>query len=125
MTLFIFFLMIRRPPRSTLFPYTTLFRSNAPMVASGNYLVKVRYFPPSDGVVTDEVELSFGYNASNTLGAAAPTTAGTNTTAGARESEEASITPTSSQSASTQNATRTTTGAASNFQSTNDSFSID
>src|SRR6266567_9481803 len=24
--LFIFFLMIRRPPRSTLFPYTTLFR---------------------------------------------------------------------------------------------------
>src|SRR2546422_6489585 len=26
-TYFIFFLMIRRPPRSTLFPYTTLFRS--------------------------------------------------------------------------------------------------
>src|SRR3712207_8273021 len=25
----IFFLMIRRPPRSTLFPYTTLFRSKA------------------------------------------------------------------------------------------------
>src|SRR5215475_15069949 len=25
--IFIFFLMIRRPPRSTLFPYTTLFRS--------------------------------------------------------------------------------------------------
>src|SRR2546422_3228839 len=25
----VFFLMIRRPPRSTLFPYTTLFRSNA------------------------------------------------------------------------------------------------
>src|SRR2546430_5941367 len=25
-----FFLMIRRPPRSTLFPYTTLFRSSAP-----------------------------------------------------------------------------------------------
>src|SRR3712207_9538174 len=24
---FVFFLMIRRPPRSTLFPYTTLFRS--------------------------------------------------------------------------------------------------
>src|SRR3712207_1106922 len=24
----VFFLMIRRPPRSTLFPYTTLFRSN-------------------------------------------------------------------------------------------------
>src|SRR5574338_737877 len=27
--LFFFFLMIRRPPRSTLFPYTTLFRSAA------------------------------------------------------------------------------------------------
>src|SRR5256885_10835399 len=26
---FFFFLMIRRPPRSTLFPYTTLFRSEA------------------------------------------------------------------------------------------------
>src|SRR5256885_14308557 len=26
-SLFFFFLMIRRPPRSTLFPYTTLFRS--------------------------------------------------------------------------------------------------
>src|SRR6266436_8671306 len=25
---FFFFLMIRRPPRSTLFPYTTLFRSD-------------------------------------------------------------------------------------------------
>src|SRR6266496_5614178 len=25
-----FFLMIRRPPRSTLFPYTTLFRSRIP-----------------------------------------------------------------------------------------------
>src|SRR3712207_8964885 len=27
--MFFFFLMIRRPPRSTLFPYTTLFRSIA------------------------------------------------------------------------------------------------
>src|SRR5260221_6196094 len=27
--LFFFFLMIRRPPRSTLFPYTTLFRSTS------------------------------------------------------------------------------------------------
>src|SRR3712207_8961486 len=31
----IFFLMIRRPPRSTLFPYTTLFRSLADEVAEG------------------------------------------------------------------------------------------
>src|SRR3712207_9374147 len=27
-SMFFFFLMIRRPPRSTLFPYTTLFRSS-------------------------------------------------------------------------------------------------
>src|SRR3712207_7395432 len=27
--MFFFFLMIRRPPRSTLFPYTTLFRSSS------------------------------------------------------------------------------------------------
>src|SRR5579872_7534185 len=31
---FFFFLMIRRPPRSTLFPYTTLFRS-PPAPAAG------------------------------------------------------------------------------------------
>src|SRR2546427_7093690 len=30
-----FFLMIRRPPRSTLFPYTTLFRSRHRAVALG------------------------------------------------------------------------------------------
>src|ERR1035438_10752296 len=30
---FVFFLMIRRPPRSTLFPYTTLFRSDGHRVA--------------------------------------------------------------------------------------------
>src|SRR6202142_1309916 len=32
---FCFFLMIRRPPRSTLFPYTTLFRSVGSAVAGG------------------------------------------------------------------------------------------
>src|SRR2546422_4421074 len=31
-----FFLMIRRPPRSTLFPYTTLFRSQF-IIATKNY----------------------------------------------------------------------------------------
>src|SRR3712207_6966625 len=29
----LFFLMIRRPPRSTLFPYTTLFRSDGEVLA--------------------------------------------------------------------------------------------
>src|ERR1039458_10713779 len=35
---YFFFLMIRRPPRSTLFPYTTLFRSdpNSPNIAGGH-----------------------------------------------------------------------------------------
>src|SRR3712207_8824784 len=31
----LFFLMIRRPPRSTLFPYTTLFRSDSIMQLRG------------------------------------------------------------------------------------------
>src|SRR6266496_3314947 len=31
---FFFFLMIRRPPRSTLFPYTTLFRSGVAVLGS-------------------------------------------------------------------------------------------
>src|SRR5438874_9782237 len=34
-TLF-FFLIIRRPPRSTLFPYTTLFRSASALFAGGS-----------------------------------------------------------------------------------------
>src|SRR2546428_2214230 len=33
--MFFFFLMIRRPPRSTLFPYTTLFRSRLRRHAAG------------------------------------------------------------------------------------------
>src|SRR5256886_14928072 len=36
--LFFFFLMIRRPPRSTLFPYTTLFRSPADPARPGRAL---------------------------------------------------------------------------------------
>src|SRR5438034_11028838 len=37
---FFFFLMIRRPPRSTLFPYTTLFRSLAAFLG---HLVQERH----------------------------------------------------------------------------------
>src|SRR3712207_7899822 len=36
-----FFLMIRRPPRSTLFPYTTLFRSLLPAVHEERPLLEV------------------------------------------------------------------------------------
>src|SRR5699024_12418990 len=32
---FLFFLLLRRPPRSTLFPYTTLFRSIKPVDGTG------------------------------------------------------------------------------------------
>src|SRR5438094_3264424 len=35
-SLLFFFLMIRRPPRSTLFPYTTLFRSALPSAGTGS-----------------------------------------------------------------------------------------
>src|SRR3712207_7427495 len=36
---FFFFLMIRRPPRSTLFPYTTLFRSSILFKEQGEVLL--------------------------------------------------------------------------------------
>src|SRR5256885_13368740 len=52
--LIFFFLMIRRPPRSTLFPYTTLFRStrapnpeHALTVPPGRYRARVSYVPSS------------------------------------------------------------------------------
>src|SRR5258708_33319822 len=37
-----FFLMIRRPPRSTLFPYTTLFRSQPEAAAEHRFDVALR-----------------------------------------------------------------------------------
>src|SRR5256885_16611751 len=40
--IFFFFLMIRRPPRSTLFPYTTLFRSRGAHVANRKCAARVR-----------------------------------------------------------------------------------
>src|SRR2546429_8908503 len=36
-SVFFFFLMIRRPPRSTLFPYTTLFRSHLVGLVHGTH----------------------------------------------------------------------------------------
>src|SRR3712207_7104299 len=41
-----FFLMIRRPPRSTLFPYTTLFRSRCPRSSSWRIRRKIVVWPP-------------------------------------------------------------------------------
>src|ERR1043165_7427230 len=42
-----FFLMIRRPPRSTLFPYTTLFRSIAASASTDR--ARLAYRPPITG----------------------------------------------------------------------------
>src|SRR5438093_5977616 len=47
--LFFFFLMIRRPPRSTLFPYTTLFRSSRRPAPSGAGRVRDRIGPRMGG----------------------------------------------------------------------------
>src|SRR2546430_16144093 len=41
--LFFFFLMIRRPPRSTLFPYTTLFRSQFRVLRTHRVNAEVSY----------------------------------------------------------------------------------
>src|SRR2546425_8309063 len=46
MSIFFFFLMIRRPPRSTLFPYTTLFRSSV-AGAIGPLGVRIEPFGPT------------------------------------------------------------------------------
>src|SRR2546430_12871513 len=45
MYLFFFFLMIRRPPRSTLFPYTTLFRSQIAVVPVNRVAAVVQLIP--------------------------------------------------------------------------------
>src|SRR3712207_8226197 len=49
------FLMIRRPPRSTLFPYTTLFRSHVEAVTPG--LEQVRAVALADQGADDAVAL--------------------------------------------------------------------
>src|ERR1019366_4440445 len=46
---FFFFLMIRRPPRSTLFPYTTLFRSWSAESYPAGTRVKSEFPPPFRG----------------------------------------------------------------------------
>src|SRR3712207_7763784 len=53
-----FFLMIRRPPRSTLFPYTTLFRSLAATLNDGAYPDGLAYdmYDPYHYFRTQEVD---------------------------------------------------------------------
>src|SRR5260370_11717384 len=47
-----FFLMIRRPPRSTLFPYTTLFRSSSLGSLAGTVLIGYLLIPLLPNSVT-------------------------------------------------------------------------
>src|SRR3712207_8740645 len=59
-----FFLMIRRPPRSTLFPYTTLFRSyglqltQLPTLNDPNFVSSL-VFDPSRGEMTPKARFSY------------------------------------------------------------------
>src|SRR5947199_8448203 len=52
LTSFFFFLSIPRPPRSTLFPYTTLFRSN--VVDEKQFEKVVEHFPPGPIAIVNE-----------------------------------------------------------------------
>src|SRR5438552_18434199 len=47
---FFFFLMIRRPPRSTLFPYTTLFRSHTRHFSFAENIGQSDCSVPDDGI---------------------------------------------------------------------------
>src|SRR2546426_8416142 len=53
--LIFFFLMIRRPPRSTLFPYTTLFRSDSPALGTEPHSLIPRRRPRRYTQVTDDL----------------------------------------------------------------------
>src|SRR5436305_12155728 len=60
-----FFLMLRRPPRSTLFPYTTLFRSSGPSDETATSLARAAASPrhalfEAIGAVPDGVETLLG-----------------------------------------------------------------
>src|SRR2546430_10156754 len=61
--MFFFFLMIRRPPRSTLFPYTTLFRSERARIRGEaakdpNWPPKIREFVRT---MRAEIVVPFGF----------------------------------------------------------------
>src|SRR5256885_9638640 len=67
--LLFFFLMIRRPPRSTLFPYTTLFRSYVENIRRVNHRflrfrdasgTEVFYAKPYYDIENDELTLQIG-----------------------------------------------------------------
>src|SRR2546427_8601239 len=47
--------MIRRPPRSTLFPYTTLFRSGPVLERQGDLAAILTNLEPNDVLFIDEI----------------------------------------------------------------------
>src|SRR3712207_2018735 len=55
----VFFLMIRRPPRSTLFPYTTLFRSLDTGVEIVQPIMGVRFWDPAVDIEPEDVTIGF------------------------------------------------------------------
>src|SRR5258707_2851290 len=65
--------MIRRPPRSTLFPYTTLFRS---LVFSQHYIGTMDYWDPTvtDGLARDREVILFDNAGVSSSSGEVPTT---------------------------------------------------
>src|SRR5205807_10574954 len=57
---FFFFLMIRHPPTSTLFPYTTLFRSNNPLRGLGLWNLDVRFGKSTK--ITEKIRAEFSFD---------------------------------------------------------------
>src|SRR3712207_8345376 len=70
--------MIRRPPRSTLFPYTTLFRSYAAVVPKFIRLIAAREPVPIDGDGEQSRDFTYVANVveANVRAAEAPDVAG-------------------------------------------------
>src|SRR5437588_9941824 len=63
-----FFIMIRRPPRSTLFPYTTLFRSSTPACISASHSLSEKVTRPvTAGETFSEDRKSTRLNSSHTV----------------------------------------------------------
>src|SRR2546425_10124436 len=78
--------MIRRPPRSTLFPYTTLFRSNATdadgqaltfSLNSGPSFATVTTTSPGTGTATGNLHLAPGFTDAGTYSVTVRVTDGT------------------------------------------------
>src|SRR5256885_12778864 len=55
--------MIRRPPRSTLFPYTTLFRSADRVVRVLNKLIRAHLIRRTSGATADDEQVELAHEA--------------------------------------------------------------